>query len=104
MTLILTPPVQHWECPNCTATDTTHEVQPHTRFHPCTGLAGITAPMVPAGSGARVRANPREDYVGREDVQRDDTGTPIMSVLTEYPDGHTDLAVLAPTVIAHAGQ
>lgn len=95
-------PVQHWECPNCTLTDQTREVQPHTRFHPCAGL-GITAPMVPKGSGARVSKNVREDFVGDEDVQYDTDGTPIMSVLTEYPDGHTDLAVLAPTVIAHTG-
>lgn len=99
---ILEPPVLRWECPNCDTTDTTREQQPHTRFHRCPGI-GITAPMVPAGSGARVSKNVRDDYVGKEDVQYDDAGTPIMSVLTEYPDGHTDLAVLAPTVIAHTG-
>ncbi len=101
---ILQPPVQLWECPNCSATDTTRERKPHTRFHPCPGLGGLTAPMVPAGSGARVTANEREDYLGREDAQVDDTGRPFMSVTTTYSDGHTDLAVLAPTAIARAGQ
>lgn len=100
---ILQPPVHLWECPNCAAVSTTHEREPHTRFHSCPGLAGITAPMVPVGSGARVIANERADYVGREDVQYDANGRAVMSVTTEYPDGHTDLAVLAPTVIAHTG-
>lgn len=100
---ILKPPVQLWECPNCAVVSSTHEPEPHTRFHACSGLAGITAPMVPAGSGARVIANERDDYVGREDVQLDDNGRAVMSITTEYPDGHTDLAVLAPTVIARAG-
>lgn len=56
------------------------------------------APMVPAGQSCRVRAVEREDYEGGEDVQRDGRGRPIMSVITERPDGSTDVAVMAPTV------
>jgi hypothetical protein len=97
---MFTVPERRWECPNCELTDVTREVQPHTRFHACAGLKGFTAPMVPAGSKVRVTANEREDYLGSEDVRLDADGRPIMSITTEYPDGHTDLAVFAPT--AHA--
>lgn len=91
---------QFWECPNCSLRDRTTEAQPHTRFHACPGLKGLTAPMVPAGSGCRVFAAPREDYVGGQDVQFDADGEAISAVVTERPDGSNDVAVLAPT--AHA--
>jgi hypothetical protein len=93
-------PVRRWECPNCDTTDVTREVEPYTRFHNCPGLAGLTAPMVPAGSKARVRANEREDYIAGEDVRVDANGRPVMSITTEHPDGRTDCVVFAPT--AHA--
>jgi hypothetical protein len=67
------------------------------RFHTCQALAGITAPLVPAGSGVRVRAVEREDYVGREIVQYDGNGRPIMAVVTDRPDGSNDVVVMAPT-------
>jgi len=54
--------------------------------------------MVPAGSGASVRAVEREDYVGQEIVQYDGNGRPIMSVITDRADGSNDVTVLAPTV------
>jgi hypothetical protein len=40
----------------------------------------------------------REDYVGREQVQTDANGRPVMSITTERPDGSNDAVVLAPTV------
>lgn len=92
---LLQPPEHHWECPNCDLKDITRESQPHSRFHSCRGLLGISAPMVPAGTNCEVRANVREDYVGDQDVQYDSTGRPIMSVTTIRDDGQ-DCAVLAP--------
>lgn len=83
-------------CPNCDFTDVTREAAPHTRFHACPGLAGLTAPMVPVGTAAKVEAVEREDYVGGEDVRFDGDGRPIMSVITTRDDG-TDLVVYAPT-------
>jgi len=41
----------------------------------------------------------REDYVAHEIVQYDGWGRPIMSVITERPDGSNDIAVLAPTAV-----
>ena len=93
--MVLQPPEQHWECPNCDLTDVTHESQPHTRFHACRGLLGLTAPMVPAGTRCKVEAVERGDYVGRELVQYDGEGRPVMAVVTTRDDG-TDCAVLAP--------
>lgn len=93
--VVLTPPEQRWECPNCDLTQVTHQAQPHTRFHRCRGLRGLTAPMVPAGTRCKVEAIERADHVGRELVQYDGEGLPVMAVVTTRDDGQ-DCAVLAP--------
>lgn len=93
--MLLQPPIQRWECPNCDLKDATREVNPHTRFHSCVGLKGITAPMVPEGTKCKIEATEREDYVGHENVQVNEENKPIMSVVTTRDDGQ-DCAVLAP--------
>lgn len=98
---ILTPE-QRWECPNCTQTEVTHETQPHTRFHACRGLKGLTAPYVPAGTRCKVEAVEREDYIGKEDVTFDGDNRPIMRVETTRDDGN-DVAVFAPCAYNDAG-
>jgi len=85
-----------WVCPNCDHTDVTHESGPHTRFHPCRGLAGLSAPMVRDGVRCKVEAVERGDYVRGELVQTDGNGRPVMSVVTTRDDGN-DVAVYAPT-------
>lgn len=99
--ILLQPPEQHWVCPNCTAVDVTREAAPHSRFHSCRGLRGLTAPMVPDGVRCKVEAVERGDWVGKEMVQTDGEGRPVMAVLTTRDDG-TDLAVLAPCATARA--
>jgi hypothetical protein len=94
-------PVQRWECPSCTATDVTHEAQPHTRMHTCRGLAGLTAPMVPAGTRAEHRAVEREDYINGDLVQVDGNGRPVMSVVTTRDDGE-DCTVFAACATGRA--
>jgi hypothetical protein len=89
---------RRWECPNCDHTDVTMETHPHSRFHACRGLRGLSAPMVPAGTSCKVEAREREDYVGRELVQTDGNGRPIMSIVTTRDDGQ-DCAVLAPCAV-----
>jgi hypothetical protein len=96
---VLLLPEQRWSCPNCTATDVTRDAEPHTRFHSCRGLRGLTAPMVPAGTSCKVEAVERGDYVGAELVQTDAEGRPVMSVVTTRDNG-TDCAVFAPTAQA----
>lgn len=90
----LITPMHHWVCPNCTFEDRTSEAQPHSRFHICKGLHGLTAPMVPAGTRADVRAVEREDYIGNETPQIAPNGRPVMAVVTERDDGQ-DAAVFA---------
>lgn len=85
---------QHWVCPNCDQAEVT--VGADNRFHPCSGLAGLLAPMVLDGVRARVRAVVREDYVNGEDVRYDCDGRPVMSVVVERDDGR-DCVVFAPT-------
>jgi hypothetical protein len=77
----------------------THETRAHVRMHTCRGLRGLTAPMVPAGTRCKVIAVERGDYVGRERVQRDGEGRPVMAVRTVRDDGE-DCAVLAPMATA----
>lgn len=86
---------RHWECPNCNSKDITHEAAPHTRFHNCRGLKGLSAPMVPEGTKCKVEAQEREDYVGTEDLTYDGDSRPISSVVTTREDGN-DVAVFAP--------
>jgi hypothetical protein len=89
-------PQQLWECPNCDATHVTHESEPHTAFHVCRGLRGLTAPFIPAGTKAKVEAVERGDYVGQDMVQTDGEGRPVMAVVTTRDEGQ-DCAVYAPT-------
>jgi hypothetical protein len=95
MVHILPPTV--WVCGNgCPVRDRTPGTVPN-RFHTCAALGGLTSPLVPEGSRARVRAVVREDYVGREKVQYDDEGRPVTAIVTDRPDGSNDTTVLAPT-------
>lgn len=86
---------QFWECPNCDITDVTYKAQPNGRFHNCSGLKGLTAPMVPKGTHCKVEAVEREDYIGKETVTLDGENRPIMRVETTRDDGN-DVAVFAP--------
>ena len=57
--------------------------------------------MVPAGMKAKVIAVEREDYVGKENVQTDGNGRPVMAVRTIRDEGE-DVVVFAPTASARA--
>jgi hypothetical protein len=87
-------PIRQWACPNCKQTAVTHEARPHSQFHHCAGLNGLYAPLVPAGTKARVTAVEREDYIGNETADR------TMAVKTERQDGSNDVAVFAPVATA----
>lgn len=101
MTAVLLAPVTRWVCDHCNARDVTREAAPHTRFHSCPGLKGITAPMVREGDRVKVEVRLREDYVRSELVQTDDDGRPVMAVVTTRDDGQ-DCAVLAPVATARS--
>lgn len=92
---------RRWECPSCDAQHVTRDQRPHTPFHPCAALAGLSAPFVPAGVRAEHRRVEREDYVGGEVVQTDGDGRPVMAVVTVRDDGQ-DCTVFAPTATARS--
>jgi hypothetical protein len=95
---ILTPPEQRWECPSCPRQQVTRRADVHTEFHHCAGLAGLWAPMVPAGTRAEHRTAEREDYIAGERVQLHE-GRPVMNLTTVRDDGQ-DCTVYAPTATA----
>lgn len=83
-----------WTCPNCTRRAASQSVAP-APMHPCRGMAGLTVPLIRDGTKAKIEAVEREDYVGRELVQTDGEGRPVMSVVTTRDDGQ-DVTVYAP--------
>lgn len=93
--VLLQPPVRRWECPNCDHKDATREAAPHARYHACRGLGGLSVPMVPEGTKCKIEAAEREDYIGRELVQTDGNGRPVMATVTTRDDGQ-DCTVYAP--------
>lgn len=101
MSVALLSAERRWVCPNCDVTDVTHEQGVTSRFHTCGGLRGLSAPMVPYGTKAKVEAKDREDYLGADVglVQTDGNGRPVMSIVTTRDDGQ-DCAVLAPMATA----
>jgi hypothetical protein len=56
-------------------------------------------PLVPKGTDCKVEAVEREDFVGKEMVQTDGNGRPVMAVRTTRVDG-MDCTVYAPTAYA----
>jgi len=92
-------PTRRWECPNCSKTDVTIRPVPN-RYHACAGLSGVLAPMIPAGTKAKVTAVERGDYIGNEQVQLAPNGRPVMSIVTERPDGSNDVMEFAPSATA----
>lgn len=94
---------QRWRCPNCTVETVTTDPRAHP-FHRCTGLVGLSAPLVEAGVRCAVGAYEREDYIGTELVQLvevDGRARPIAQIRTVRDDGE-DCVILAPTAVAVA--
>lgn len=92
--------VRYWTCPACNVRDVTNNPRPHTQFHACAGAGGMTVPMVPEGTKAKITRQEREDYVGNELVQTDADGRPVMAIAVERNDDVTDVVVFAPTARA----
>jgi hypothetical protein len=95
---LLAPPEFRLECPNCDLQMVVND--PRAVLHQCRGLHGLTTPMLPAGTKAKVEAVEREDYIGGDDVQLDpERGRPVMSVVTTRDDGQ-DVTSYAPCATA----
>jgi hypothetical protein len=94
---LLRVPFEEWHCPNgCGAFDRQPALPPGaSRFHPCSRLHGLNAPLVRAGTDCKVEAIERGDYLNGETQAMGDDGKAYMAVTTVHSDGHTDLAVNA---------
>ncbi len=96
MSTVLFRRVTEWECPNCDLTDVTFTPGPHSRFHSCKGLYGLSVGMVPAGTKCKIVAVERGDWIGKEDVQyAPETGRPVAMAVTVRDEGQ-DCTVYAP--------
>jgi hypothetical protein len=95
MSVPILKPECRWECLSCDATHVTHETQPHTPFHNCRRLVGLSVPFVPAGTKGRHVVRQPDDYVGDSDVQTDGEGRVVMSLQTVRDQGE-DCTVYAP--------
>jgi hypothetical protein len=96
MSVPLLDTMQGWECPSCDYTAVGRVGELHV--HDCRGQAGLTLPMVPAGTKCVHVVHEREDYIGVEQVQYDGAGRPVMAVNTIRDDG-TDATVFAPVAV-----
>lgn len=98
MTAYLLDTWTDWHCPNgCSVTERTRPLPPHaSRFHTCSALHCLTAPLVRDGTDCKVIAVERGDYLRDEEQRTGDDGRPYMAVETFHADGHNDLAVFAP--------
>lgn len=97
---LLAPEFEGWYCPNCPVTDRVRTLPPGaSRFHTCSGLHGLIAPLIREGIHAAVIAEEREDYLNGEIQRTGDDGKPYMAVRTLRDDGE-DVAVNAG--LAHA--
>lgn len=85
---------RHWVCAkDCPSSAVTHDAA--TPHHRCRALAGLMVPLIPEGTRADVRPVERGDYIGRELVQTDANGRPVMAVTVERDEGQ-DTTVFAP--------
>lgn len=91
--VLLHAPERRWECPNCDSTLVTRNRK--QAYHQCRGLHGLMAPYVPAGLKAKVETVERGDWIGKEHVQYDSEGRPVMAIVTTRDEGQ-DCTVLAP--------
>jgi hypothetical protein len=96
---LLTPPEQHWICPNCPQTAVTRYPpgMVATEYHACRGLKGLNAPMVPDGADAKVEAVEWGDMLHGELAHRDGDGRPTSAIKTTRADGSNDIVALAPS-------
>ena len=85
---LLRVPYEDWYCPNCGLSERVKALAPgSSRFHTCPRLHMLTAPLLRAGVRAKVEAEERADYLGREIQETGDDGKPYMAVRTTRGDG-----------------
>lgn len=84
-----------WRCANKHCLSVAQTGDSKTPFHRCRYMAGLNIPLVPQGVSAKVEAVERGDYAGKELVQVDANGRPVMSAVVTRDHGQ-DTAIYAP--------
>lgn len=84
---------QDWYCPNCDAVARTGDAK--IPMHRCKIAPSFMVPLVRSGLKAKVEAVERQDFIGKESVQLDADGRPVMAIVTTTDEGQ-DVAVFAP--------
>lgn len=84
---------KQWYCPRCDSGAVTHDDK--IPMHRCKELRNILTPLVVVGEKVKIEVVEREDYIGSEKVQLDESGRPVMSVVTTRDDGQ-DCTIFAP--------
>ena len=94
---LLKVPYEDWHCPNsCGVAERTPALPPgSSRYHACSRLHGLNAPLSRVQADCKVEAIEREDYLNGETQAMGDDGKAYMAVTTVYADGHNDLVVNA---------
>jgi hypothetical protein len=91
-----------YACSRCDTTATIPITAAGSPMHTCAGAGGMTVPLALAGKSSKVELVERQDYVGDDDVQRDDEGRVWMSVVVTT-DEQESVAVYAPCAHAKIG-
>lgn len=94
---LLKTPFEDWYCPNgCGIAERVPVLPPgSSRYHTCSRLHSLSAPLVREGISAKVEAVQREDYLQTDTQATGDDGKVYMAVRVTRDDG-IDLAVNAP--------
>ncbi len=87
---------RRWHCLGKGCDSAAVTVDAKTPMHPCRAVGGLMVPLVPEGTRGKIEAVERGDWVGRELVQTDADGRPVMAVVTTREDGQ-DCTVYPPT-------
>ncbi len=98
MTVPLLSTETRWTCPNCTQRAVSYKPN-ESPGHACKGLRGLYVLLVPEGIRCKIEAVERQDYVGKEIVQTDGNGRPVMATVTTRDDGQ-DTTVYAALAVA----
>lgn len=100
MNVPLLDATRRWHCTLCGQIHVTQQAGLIVPTHSCPALGGLSVPFLDDAVKSRLVVKDREDYVGKEIVQTDGNGRPVMSIVTERADGSNDCTVYAPTATA----
>jgi hypothetical protein len=89
-----------WHCGSCEAWAITYDAK--IPMHYCQKLAlGMRVPLVRKGEASKIEVVERGDFIGKESVQLDTAGRPVMAVVITRDEGQ-DCTVYPPVASAES--